>query len=95
MKVERIPPDRRLIADSLLRWQRGRLHGWIDRRPAQVLLLIMLLALLLGIAKLWLDPPNIEWELQNRWWQIALNVAAKAILRVKPFISPSVTQPTR
>jgi hypothetical protein len=75
MKVERIPPDRRLIADSLLRWQRGRLHGWIDRRPAQVLLLIMLLALLLGIAKLWLDPPNIEWELQNRWWQIALNVA--------------------
>ncbi|MBA2459930.1 MAG: glycosyltransferase family 39 protein, partial [Gemmatimonadales bacterium] len=40
-----------------------------------VLLLIMLLALVLGMAELWVRPPSFEFNWENRWWQIAVNVA--------------------
>jgi hypothetical protein len=48
---------------------------WVERRPAPALLLIMLLVLILGIAQLWWHPPSFEFNWENRWWQIAVNVA--------------------
>jgi hypothetical protein len=52
-----------------------RLVVWVEERPAPALLLIMLLVLILGIAKLWLHPPSFEFNWENRWWQIAVNLA--------------------
>lgn len=49
--------------------------AWIDRHPALMLSAILLLALILGIIKLRIDPPSPEFNWENRWWQIALNVA--------------------
>lgn len=60
---------------SPLRWVYERLRAWVDTHPMQVLILIMLITLVLGMAKLWLDPPSFEFNWENRWWQIALNVA--------------------
>jgi hypothetical protein len=53
----------------------SRWSTWIDRHPAQVLLSILLFALVLGVIKLRIDPPSPEFNWENRWWQIALNVA--------------------
>lgn len=52
-----------------------RLLAWVEDRPASALLLIMLLTVALGIVQLWLHPPGFEFNWENRWWQIALNVA--------------------
>lgn len=49
-------------------------NAWIDRHPALVLSSILLFALILGIIKLRIDPPSPEFNWENRWWQIALNV---------------------
>ena len=54
-------------------WEGG--NAWIDRHPALVLVSILFLALVLGIIKLQIDPPSPEFNWENRWWQIALNVA--------------------
>jgi hypothetical protein len=74
---------------QLLRRMRGSWHAWVNVRPALVLTLIMLLALLLGLAKLWLDPPSPEFNWENRWWQIALNVAhGDGYVACKPIYFP-------
>jgi 4-amino-4-deoxy-L-arabinose transferase-like glycosyltransferase len=52
-----------------------RLLVWVEDRPASALLLIMLLTSVLGIAQLWMHPPGFEFNWENRWWQIAVNVA--------------------
>jgi hypothetical protein len=49
--------------------------AWVDKHPAQVLLFILLFALVLAAIKLRIDPPSPEFNWENRWWQIALNVA--------------------
>jgi hypothetical protein len=54
---------------------RQRMLASIDERPAAALLVIMGLVVLLGIVKLWLNPPSLEFNWENRWWQIAVNVA--------------------
>src|SRR5215217_2216561 len=51
------------------------LLAWVEERPGPVLLLILLLALILGIVSLWLHPPDFQFNWENRWWQIAVNVA--------------------
>lgn len=52
----------------------GQCSAWIDRHPAVVLSSILLLALILGIIKLRIDPPSPEFNWENRWWQIAINL---------------------
>ena len=49
--------------------------AWADQHPALVLLAILFLALSMGIIKLQIDPPSPEFNWENRWWQIAVNVA--------------------
>jgi 4-amino-4-deoxy-L-arabinose transferase-like glycosyltransferase len=64
--------------DSLPLWHRRvweSWRAWIDRRPAVVLVSILLFALVLGLIKLRIDPPSPEFSWENRWWQIALNVS--------------------
>jgi 4-amino-4-deoxy-L-arabinose transferase-like glycosyltransferase len=53
-------------------WEGWR--AWVDKHPALVLLSILLFALILGVIKLRIDPPSPEFNWENRWWQIALNV---------------------
>jgi 4-amino-4-deoxy-L-arabinose transferase-like glycosyltransferase len=48
---------------------------WAEYRPAQALLLTMLVALMLGLVHLWLHPPSPQFNWENRWWQIAVHVA--------------------
>lgn len=52
-----------------------RILLWVEERPAAALLLLLLLTLLLGVMQLWLHPPSVEFNWNNRWWQIAVNVA--------------------
>lgn len=62
---------------------------WIDAHSAQVLLSILLFALLLGAIKLRIDPPSPEFNWENRWWQIALNVArGEGYISCKPNYFP-------
>lgn len=70
--------------------ERGRQREqWGEFRPAFVLVLILLFALSLGVIKLWLDPPNWEANWENRWWQIALNVAhGEGYVACKPIYFP-------
>jgi 4-amino-4-deoxy-L-arabinose transferase-like glycosyltransferase len=56
-------------------WACQRLPAWADGHAALALLLLTALMLVLGTIKLWLDPPSFEFNWENRWWQIALNVA--------------------
>lgn len=67
---------------------------WMETHPGPTLLLIMLLALVLGIAHLRSHPPSFDFNWENRWWQIAVNisrgqgyVACKTIYF--PFCGPS------
>lgn len=48
--------------------------AWIDRHVTLLLLLAVFFALILGMVKLRIDPPSPEFNWENRWWQIALNV---------------------
>jgi 4-amino-4-deoxy-L-arabinose transferase-like glycosyltransferase len=48
---------------------------WADRHTALVLFLLAALMVVLGVLKLWLDRPSFEFNWENRWWQIALNLA--------------------
>lgn len=52
-----------------------RFLSWIEHRPAPALLLIMLMASVMGIVQLSSHPPNFNFNWENRWWQIAVNVA--------------------
>ena len=52
-----------------------RFLSWIDHRPAPALLLIIVMASVMGIVHLSSYPPNSDFNWENRWWQIALNVA--------------------
>jgi len=45
-----------------------------ERHPWWILAALVLVVLVFGAGKLWIDPPSTEFNLQNRWWQIALNV---------------------
>ena len=72
-------------------WRRSlaQLLGWIDERPGQALGLIVLLAVGLGVAKLWIDRPSFEYNWENRWWQIALHVArGQGYVACKPLYFP-------
>jgi hypothetical protein len=63
--------------------------AWINRHPALVLLSILLFALVLGVIKLRIDPPSPEFNWENRWWQIALNVArGEGYISCKPNYFP-------
>ena len=73
--IDRLLPDRQQGTGWPFRWVYGRFRTWVDTHPMHALMLIMLLTLVLGVAKLWLDPPSFEFNWENRWWQIALNVA--------------------
>ncbi|HET6779034.1 MAG TPA: glycosyltransferase family 39 protein, partial [Gemmatimonadales bacterium] len=61
----------------------------VEERPAAALLLIMALVMLLGVVKLWLNPPSPEFNWDNRWWQIAVNVArGDGYVSCKPIYFP-------
>lgn len=63
--------------------------AWIDAHSAHVLLSILLFALVLGAIKLRIDPPSPEFNWENRWWQIALNVArGEGYISCKPNYFP-------
>ena len=65
------------------------LWNWVDRRPARMLVMILLMALALGTVKLWIDRPSFEYNWENRWWQIALNVArGQGYVACKPLYFP-------
>ena len=58
-------------------------------RPWPALGLILLFALGLAAVKLWLDPPSFEFNWENRWWQIAVNVArSQGYVACKPDYFP-------
>lgn len=66
-----------------------RLLTWVEDHPASALLLIMLLTLVLGIAQLRLHPPGWDFNWENRWWQIAVNVArGDGYVSCKPMYFP-------
>jgi 4-amino-4-deoxy-L-arabinose transferase-like glycosyltransferase len=72
-------------------YKRALAHGlsWIDLHPIQALVPILLLTALLGVVKLWIDPPSFEFNWENRWWQIALNVArGQGYVSCKPLYFP-------
>ena len=52
-----------------------RFLSWIEHRPAPALLLIILMAAVMGIVQLSSHPPDFNFNWENRWWQIAVNVA--------------------
>lgn len=63
--------------------------AWVDSHPALVLLSILIFALVLGVIKLRIDPPSPEFNWENRWWQIALNVArGEGYISCKPNYFP-------
>jgi len=51
------------------------LDARIDLHPLQVLGLILLLALILNVAALWIYPPSLDLGDAQQWWEIALNVS--------------------
>jgi hypothetical protein len=54
-----------------------------------VLLLLMLLAFIVGMAKLWSEPPSFEFNWENRWWQIAVNIVrGNGYVACKPIYFP-------
>jgi hypothetical protein len=87
MNTEHLQPERRQRAD---RHERGsRSPAWSALRPASTLGLIVLLALTLGVARLWLDPPSPQRNWENRWWQIALHVKdGDGYVACKPIYMP-------
>jgi 4-amino-4-deoxy-L-arabinose transferase-like glycosyltransferase len=56
-------------------WAAADLGGWIDRHPLALLLVILLVALTLGVVKLWRNLPTAQVNPTNLWWQIELNVS--------------------
>jgi 4-amino-4-deoxy-L-arabinose transferase-like glycosyltransferase len=49
----------------------------------------MLVVISAGVAKLWLNPPSFEFNWENRWWQIAVNVArGDGYIACKPIYFP-------
>jgi hypothetical protein len=63
--------------------------AWVDRNSAAILLLVLLFALALGVVKLWIDRPSFDYNWENRWWQIALNVArGEGYVACKPLYFP-------
>src|SRR5687768_12270545 len=63
--------------------------AWIDKHPVLVLLSILLFALILGAIKLRIDPPSPEFNWENRWWQIAVNIArGEGYISCKPNYFP-------
>jgi hypothetical protein len=78
--------------DSIALFHRKAWDGWsawIDRHPAIVLVSIVLFALILGLIKLRIDPPSPEFNWENRWWQIAINVVhGEGFISCKPNYFP-------
>jgi hypothetical protein len=71
---------------SAYRW----LLAWADTQgPRSALLLIISVVIVMGMAHLWLSPPDFEFNWENRWWQIAVNVArGDGYIACKPIYFP-------
>jgi hypothetical protein len=61
--------------NALTSRSRVGLDGWIDLHPLRVLGLILLLALILNAAKLWIIPPTLDTGDAQQWWDLALDVS--------------------
>jgi hypothetical protein len=75
MKVEGAPAGALLGQPRGLRAWAGRAADWAAGNPQLALGLMVLLAAVLAVIKLGLDRPSFEFNWENRWWQIALNVS--------------------
>ncbi len=89
MHEARVEPPRALGVGSRLAQACRRVLANLEERPAPALLLIMLVTLVIGAAQLWLHPPSFEFNWENRWWQIAVNVArGDGYVACKPIYFP-------
>jgi len=75
MDKEQTRPTNLLPHGSILYRGYERFLALIDRYPSRALMLTMLFAGALGIVKLWIDPPSFDFNWENRWWQIAVNLS--------------------
>jgi hypothetical protein len=66
-----------------------RLLRSAQEHPAPALFAIMALGLILGSARLYAHPPSFDFNWENRWWQIAVNVArGEGYIACKPTYFP-------